>query len=131
MATSIELQEQVDHLSRLLAERDRKAAEDKAAALAAEEAKANALSAAERLAAAEAERERVRTGLWVNHIISTAPPTQCLDIAALDIPSSGYPPGCDPSAFAFSLSTPLRADEAANVADTALGRALANLTKTI
>src|SRR5262245_42626381 len=97
MPTAAELQSRVDHLEGLLAERDRKDAETRAAALAAQQVTDDAKSAAERAEAAKAERETIRRGAWVNHLLAQADPNAPVNFQAVDagIPKDEgqWPPG--------------------------------------
>ena len=130
--TNAELQAQVDRLTSNLAERDRKVAEDKAAAIAAQEATDAAKSAAERAQAAAAERETIRRGTWVNHMLGQAKPGEPVDFMAIDaaIPKDEgqWPPGVDPASFVLTGGGRIRPEEKTDVASTTLGRMLAALT---
>lgn len=130
MPTVSELQNRVDHLEALLRDRDRKQAEEQAAAIAAEQATHNAKDAEARATAAAAEREQVRRGAWLNHLLAGQPADSPLDFVALAarVPVTGFPPGVEASSFAFTGGS---ASPEPDVATTTLGKALAALTKTI
>jgi hypothetical protein len=129
MASPAELQSRVDALEVLLRERDRKDAEERAAALAARRATDDAKDAEASAAAAATEREQIRRGSWLNHLLGEQPPDAALDFAALEkqIPAAGWPAGTDPSNFAITGGVVSVED----VAQTTLGKALASLTKHI
>jgi hypothetical protein len=130
MATVTELQNRVDHLEALLRERDRKRVEEQAAALAAQQATDAAKDAEARAMAAAAEREQIRRGAWLSHLLGQSATDAPVDFAAMgqQVPATGWPPGADESNYVFTGGTlPKEPD----VANTALGRTLASLTKTI
>lgn len=135
MPTAAELQSRVDHLEGLLAERDRKEAETRAAALAAQQATDDAKAAAERVAAAAAEREQIRRGSWTSHLLAQADPAAVFDPAALDsqIPKDEgqWPPGVNPADFVLTGGARIRPEEKVDVAQTTLGKMLAALTPKI
>jgi len=130
MATNAELQNRVDHLEALLRERDRKQVEEQAAALAAQQATDSAKDAEARATAAAAEREQIRRGAWLNHLLGEQPADAAVDFAALDarIPANGFPPGVDVSSFVFTGGSVV---PELDVAKTTLGKALAGLSRTI
>lgn len=130
MPTHAELQIQVDRLTAILAERDRKAAEEKAAAIAAQEASEDAKNAAERAEAADAERETIRRGTWINHLLGQAKPDEQVDFAAITaaIPKDDWPPNVRPEDFTLTGGLRIRAEQKTGVANTTLGRMLAAKT---
>jgi hypothetical protein len=132
MPTNAELQTQVDRLTGMLAERDRKDAEAKAAEVIAAQASDDAKAAAERAQAAAAEREQIRRGSWVNHLLGQAKPDVPVNFAEIDaaIPKDEgqWPPGVEPSSFVLTGGARIRPEEKTDVANTTLGRMLAAMT---
>lgn len=131
MPNIAELESECDRLRALLAEKDRKAAEEKAANIAAQEASDAAKSAEERVKAAAEEREQLRRGAHINWLVSQADPTKPIDFSALAaaIPSdpNAWPPNVRPEDFVTIGGARLNANENQAVAETFLGKLLANM----
>ena len=130
MPTTAELQNRVDHLESILRERERQQTEERAAALAAQQATDAAKDSEARATAAAADRERIRRGAHLNCFLAAAPSDAPVDPVALlaRVPATGWPPGVDETQFIFTggAITP-----EIDVSGTTLGKALAALTKSI
>lgn len=131
MATSSELQNRVDHLESILRDRDRKEADARAAALAAQNATDDAKTIAAKAEAAIAEREAIRRGAWTSHLIATAAPAAPVDFTSLGerIPAdkSAWPPNSPESSFAFGPGI-VPKEAQFDVTQTTLGKMLTSLT---
>ena len=125
MTNAVELQARIDHLEQLLRERDRKDAEECAAAAAAQAATEDAIAATARVEAATQEREQIRRGSWTSYYLSKADQNAPLDLLAIGeaIPADKdrWPPGVDPTTFHFTGGTPTKQID---VSETLMGRLL-------
>lgn len=130
MSTLSELQNRIDSLEAVLREKERTEAEAKAAALLAQEQTDAAKDIEARAAAAAAERETIRRGSWLNHLLGEAGADAVINFAELEkgIPATGFAPGSDESQFVFT-GGPVAKE--AEISTTTLGKALTALTRTI
>src|SRR5437660_1265940 len=103
MPTSSELQSRVDHLEKMLRDKDVADAQARAERDALEAATAAVTDAATRAEAAKQERETIRRGAWVNHYIAHADQNAPIDFAAIDeaVPADceRWPPGTSEATF--------------------------------
>ena len=113
-------------LESLLRDRDAKAAEEKAAAIAAAEKTEAAKSADERAKAAAAELESVRRGSWLSHLLGKADPAAPVDFQGLEsqIPKDGFPPGVNAADFVLTGGARIKPEEKPDVQNTTLGKML-------
>ena len=120
---------QVDRLTAILAEKDRKAAEERVSAVTAQQSSDDARAATERAEAAKAERETIRRGSWINHLLGQAKPDEQLDFAALDaaVPKDEgqWPPNTRPEDYVLTGGLRIRPEQKSDVANSTLGRMLA------
>lgn len=109
--------------------RDRAAAEERIAAMAAQQRQQDETANAERQAALKDEIEKTRRGAWVNALLKNlADPTAPFDPTAFEkaIPAAGWPAGVSQSDFHFA-GEHILGREAEDVGSTTLGKILAEL----
>ena len=104
MASNQELELQVANLTRILLERDEEAARTKAAALEAQQKAEAAADLATRAAARKEEVQKIRHGAWAAFLLGQVEnKSKPLDLASLNIPAEGWPPGTSESDYGLAI----------------------------
>jgi hypothetical protein len=130
MSEADELRRRAEWAEAQLRARDRAAAEERIAAMAAQQKQQDETANAERQAALQAEIEKTRRGAWVNALLKNADPSAPFDPTAFEkaIPATGWPAGVSQSDFHFAGERVL-GHEADDVGSTLLGKMLKGLER--